>query len=107
MPEDKIIVEIQRYNPKTDDKPTLQKYEVPHVEGSSVMNILDYIRENLDSTIAYQSHTACHRGLCGRCTMMINGKPSLACVTDVEGDLKIEPLPRTKIIRDLVFTTKQ
>ena len=101
-----IKVEIQRFTPGADEKPWSQVYEVPFIEGSSVMNVLDYIRENLDSTIAYQSHTACHRGLCGRCTMVVNGKPGLACVTDVTGDLKIGPLPRMQIVRDLVFKTK-
>jgi len=100
---EKIKVEMYRFTPTVTKEPWYQTYEVPFIQGSSVTNILDYIRNNIDSTIAYQSHTACNRGLCGRCALIINGKASLPCTTTVTGDLKIEPPKHAKIIRDLVY----
>jgi len=98
----KISVKIRRLDPSSDREPYYQTYEVPFVKGSSVMNVLDYIYEELDGTLAYYSHAACLRGVCGRCMMMINGKAGLACQTLVAGDLTIEPPPKAAIIKDLV-----
>lgn len=105
MSEKIIKVRIFRFTPSEDREPYYQKYEVPIVSGMSVIDILDYIYDNLDSTLAYYSHSACHRGVCGRCTLTINGKPSLACQTIISEDATIEPLPKFKVIRDLVYTS--
>jgi fumarate reductase (CoM/CoB) subunit B len=40
--------------------------------------------------------------LCGVCTLTINGEPRLACATDVEDGMLIEPLKGFPIIKDLV-----
>ncbi len=98
-----IRVEVYRFSPSTDKEPRYQVFEVPFIQRSSVMNVLDYIHDNLDSTLAYYGHSACYRGVCGRCTLTINEKASLACQTPVTGDLKIEPPKRAQIIRDLVY----
>ena len=103
MSEKMIEVKVKRYTPTADREPRFQIYEIPLTQGSNVMNILDYIRQNIDSTLAYQKHTACLRGLCGRCTLIINGKASLACATAVNGDLQIEPPKQVNIVRDLVY----
>jgi succinate dehydrogenase/fumarate reductase-like Fe-S protein len=66
----------------------------------SVTNVLDYIYENLDSSLAY--YTSCHRGVCGRCLMIVNGKTRLACIELVTDNLTLNPLPNHRVIRDLV-----
>lgn len=81
-----------------------QTYEVPYSKGLSVMNILDYIYENVDGTLAYYSHSACRRGVCGRCMFLINGKAGLACQTPVHGDLTLETPKQFTIVRDLVYS---
>ncbi|MBU1050169.1 hypothetical protein KKG90_09130 [Candidatus Bipolaricaulota bacterium] len=79
-----------------------QTYEVPWVQGMSVMDGLDYIYENLDGSIAYYDHAACNQGICKRCLVQINGKTSLMCQTLVIGDMTLEPLPSQEVARDLV-----
>jgi len=65
-------------------------YEVPIVEGSmSVLNVLQYIYENIDPSLSFIA--SCRLGLCGRCDMIVNGKPVQACAKVVEGDITIEP----------------
>lgn len=98
-----IKVKILRFTPSVDKEPHYQTYEVPLTSEMSVLDALDYIYDNLDATLAYYSHSACHRGVCGRCTLVINGKASLACQSAVSSDITVEPLPKFKIVRDLVY----
>jgi succinate dehydrogenase/fumarate reductase iron-sulfur protein len=97
-----IKVKIARFDPSVDSSSRYQAYEVPFEPRMTVMDVLDYIYENLDPTLAYHSHTSCHRRICARCNLTVNKKPGLSCHTEVNGDMTIEPLPRFKVIRDLV-----
>ncbi len=85
-----IQVKILRFNKLKDEKPTYKTYQVPFVEGMSVMNVLNHIYENIDSSLSY--YCSCRIGLCGRCDMIVNGKVVQACTTLVNGDITIEPL---------------
>ena len=75
-------------------------FEVPLEEGTSVLNLLEYISRNLDSTLAY--YGSCKIGKCMGCTLKINGERGLACTTLVAEDLGLEPDDRYPVIRDLV-----
>ena len=101
---ERINVKIRRLTPSVARGPRYQVYEVPLVKGFSVMNVLDYIYEELDGTLAYSSHEACLRGVCGRCMMIINGKAGLACRTLVRRDLTLEPPPNVRVVKDLVYS---
>lgn len=103
MSEKKINVKILRFNPKTDKEPYYQTYIIPFVEGLSVLDVLDYIYDHLDGSLAYYGHASCRRGVCGRCILLINEKISLACQTLVSSEeLTIKPPPKFKVIRDLM-----
>ena len=99
IPRRDISVTCSRFDPSRDAESRFQEYVVPLGFGMSVMNVLDYIYENLDASIAYYSN--CHRGICGRCAMLVNGERRLACAELVTGDLVLEPLPGRAIVRDL------
>ena len=102
-----ISVTVFRFNPETDDAPGLAGYDIPLTPGMSAMNVLDYIHMNLDGTLSYYDHAGCALGICGRCTVRINGKPGLLCQTPVIGDVKIEPLNPKHVIKDLVVKRKR
>jgi succinate dehydrogenase/fumarate reductase-like Fe-S protein len=102
MSEKMIQVKVFRFDPSVDKDPYYQSFEVPLVKGMSAMNVLDYIYQNLDGTLAYYDHAACALGICGRCTGKINGKAALFCQTVIQEDITLEPLSKTKIIKDLV-----
>lgn len=93
-----IKVSIRRGNQTNS---YLDTFLVPLGERMSVMDVLKYIYENLDGTLAYFSHEACHQVACGRCLVKVNGKTKLACGTTAEGDLLLEPW-NDRVIRDLV-----
>jgi len=96
-------VRVFRYDPAVDTQGSYQDFEVPTLPSWTVMDSLDYIARNLDSSVAYYKHSACDHGICGRCAMKIDGKVGLACSREV-GDAKsltIEPA-RKEVVRDLV-----
>ncbi len=99
-----IQVKVFRFDPDTDKEPYFREYTVPFQKGMSAMNALDYIYQNLDGTIAYYDHAGCSLGICARCTGRINGKPGLLCQTEVTGDLTLEPVNASKVLKDLVTT---
>ena len=100
----KITFRVQRFDPEKDRKPHFQEFIVPVKRGTTVLEGLLYIKENLDSSLAFR--TSCRMGVCGSCGMLINEYPHLACHTQVEefhaDRLTLKPLPNMAIIKDLV-----
>ena len=103
MVEKFINVKVFRFDPSVDKEPRYQTYQVPFEEGMSAMTALDYIYQTLDSTIAYYDHAGCDLGICARCTGIINGKPGLFCQTVLEGDVTLEPVSKSKVLKDLII----
>ena len=99
-----IQFHITRYNPQTDSSPHVETYEVPVQPGMTVLDGLHYIKDHLDSTLAWRY--SCRMGICGSCGMLLNGRPGLACNTQVlhiaTANLRVAPLPNFEIIRDVV-----
>ena len=94
-------VSVFRFRPGVDKQPRYQTYEVPFEEGRSVLNVLKYIYENQDSSLAF--YNSCRIGKCTGCHVKVNGKTRLACTTVVgEEDLLLEPMPGYRVVRDLV-----
>ena len=99
-----ITFKVQRYNPENGSHPRVQEFTVPASHGMTVLDGLIYIKENLDSTLAFR--TSCRMGICGSCGMLVNNYPHLACHTQIEefnsGTLTVKPLPNLPVIKDLV-----
>ncbi len=99
-----ITFHVTRYNPETDRAPYVRTYTVPVREGMTVLDGLHYIKDNLDPTLVWRY--SCRMGICGSCGMLLNGRPSLACNTQIlhiaDISLSVAPLPNFEIIRDLV-----
>jgi succinate dehydrogenase / fumarate reductase, iron-sulfur subunit len=99
-----VTYEVLRYNPGQDRKPYLQEYSVQVSKGMTVLDGLNWIKENVDRTLSWRS--SCRMGICGSCGMFINGLPRLACnnqISHLDSDrIVVKPLPNYDIIRDLV-----
>jgi len=99
-----ITFKVQRYDPEQDSAPHFQEFTVPASRGTTVLEGLIYIKENLDSSLAFR--TSCRMGICGSCGMLINNYPHLACHTQIEefhsDTLTVKSLPNLPIIKDLV-----
>ena len=68
----------------------------------SALDVLIYIKSKIDSSLTFRR--SCREGICGSCSMNINGTNNLACITDIstETKLKFYPLPHMPVIKDLV-----
>ena len=83
-----------------------QAYDVQVVEGMTVLEALNQIRERRDGSLAFRR--SCRSAICGSCAMMINGFPKLACNTQVlhehkrKGEVVIQPLTNHTVVKDLV-----
>jgi fumarate reductase iron-sulfur subunit len=98
-----ISMRVMRYRPEQDETPWLQDFTVPFTEDMSVLQGLQYIRDQLDGSLAFR--WSCRMAICGSCGMMIDGVPKLACKTflrDYPGTVTIEALNHFPIERDLV-----
>ena len=103
MSERLLEIEVLRYDPEQDSEPRFQSYEVPCQNDWAILDGLNYIKENLDTTLAFR--WSCHMMVCGSCGMMVNGEPVLTCKTfvrDLPDKVRIEPLENFPIERDLV-----
>ncbi|MBS7604969.1 MAG: succinate dehydrogenase iron-sulfur subunit [Candidatus Bathyarchaeia archaeon] len=101
---EKIIeFRIKRYNPAIK-RHYISTYRVPVRRGTTILDCLLYIKENLDETLTFRY--SCRMGICGSCAVNVNGKPMLACYTqvfDLKSDILIvEPLSNLPVIKDLV-----
>lgn len=99
-----ITIEVLRYRREQDKEPVWQSYEIPYKDDLSILETLNYIKDNLDSTLSYR--WSCRMAVCGSCGMMVNNMPKLACETFLRdyypGTVRIEALRNFDIERDLV-----
>lgn len=97
---------IYRYNPETDQKPSMRDYKIDtkKLDGVMLLDALIGIKETQDETLSFRR--ACGEGVCGSDGMNINGKNGLACITPLsllEGSkVVLRPLPAMPVIRDLI-----
>ena len=99
-----IIVSIKRSSCERE-KSKWVDYEVPIEEGMTVLGVFDYIYEHIDSSLAY--YKSCRTGLCKGCWVVVDGKPVLSCETIATDGMKIAPLEKFALIRDLVVDFKR
>jgi succinate dehydrogenase / fumarate reductase, iron-sulfur subunit len=85
---------------------TLTDFEVEVNEGEVVLDVLHRLQATQATDLAIRWN--CKAGKCGSCSMEINGRPRLACMTRMsvvaeESDiLTITPMRTFPVIRDLV-----
>jgi len=96
----------EKYQEDGNGRGEYKEYEIPYKDQMTVLNALNYIEEHLDSSLAY--YKSCRTGKCTGCFVEVNEKNKLACVTLLENGMKIGPVRKYKIIRDLVvdFSSK-
>jgi succinate dehydrogenase (ubiquinone) iron-sulfur subunit len=97
--------QIYRWNPESkDDKPRMQSYKVDTNDcGPMVLDALIKIKNEQDATLTFRR--SCREGICGSCSMNIEGGNTLAClarISDTAKVTKIYPLPHMFVVKDLV-----
>lgn len=108
MAERTIKIEVKRQSGSNGNM-TWEKFEIPYRPNMNVTSALMEIAANPVTTdgketapISYDSN--CLEEICGSCSMLINGKARMACsalIDKFEQPLKLEPLSKFPVIRDL------
>ena len=95
---------VYRWNPDDGQTPRIDTYFVDRDDcGPMVLDGLIWIKNKVDSTLTFRR--SCREGVCGSCSMNIDGLNTLACtlaMDDVKAPVKIYPLPHMEVVKDLV-----
>ncbi|MGI9128391.1 MAG: succinate dehydrogenase iron-sulfur subunit [Roseomonas sp.] len=95
---------IYRWDPDSGENPRNDTYEIDLEQcGPMVLDALIKIKNEVDSTLTFRR--SCREGICGSCSMNIDGLNTLAClkpIEEVKGDVRINPLPHMPVVKDLV-----
>ena len=96
---------IYRWNPDDGQNPRLDTFFVDLDDcGPMVLDALIWIKSNIDPTLTFRR--SCREGVCGSCSMNIDGTNTLACTRGMD-EIKTEavrvyPLPHMAVVKDLV-----
>lgn len=100
----KKTFKVYRWSPDDDANPRLDEYEVDLDKcGPMVLDALIHIKNDIDPTLTFRR--SCREGVCGSCSMNIDGGNTLACtkaIDDIKGCAKVTPLPHLPVVKDLV-----
>ncbi len=95
---------VYRYDPDSGENPRVDTYDVDlDACGPMVLDALIKIKNDIDPTLTFRR--SCREGICGSCAMNIDGGNTLACtkaIDDVNGTVRIYPLPHMPVVKDLV-----
>lgn len=98
------VFKVYRYEPDSGENPRVDTYEIDLDNcGPMVLDALIKIKNEIDSTLTFRR--SCREGICGSCSMNIDGMNTLACIkaiADIKGDVKVYPLPHMAVVKDLV-----
>jgi succinate dehydrogenase / fumarate reductase iron-sulfur subunit len=95
---------IYRWDPESGQNPRYDTFEVDldHC-GPMVLDALIKIKNEIDPTLTFRR--SCREGICGSCSMNMNGRNGLACTTSMDelsGEVRVTPLPHMEVVKDLV-----
>jgi succinate dehydrogenase / fumarate reductase iron-sulfur subunit len=95
---------IYRWSPDDGQNPRIDTYHVDlKTCGTMVLDALIKIKNEQDATLTFRR--SCREGICGSCSMNIDGANTLAClkpISEVRGPVRIYPLPHMPVVKDLV-----
>ena len=104
-----LKINILRFDPNdSDDFPHMETFEIEEADGMTLFVALNEIREHHDNSLKFDF--VCRAGICGSCSMLVNGRPTLACRTltkKLDENITLAPLPLFELIGDLsIYTGK-
>ncbi len=105
----KLTFKTFRFNAETDFLPYFKTYEMEVGKDELVLDILNRIKWEFDGSFSYRR--SCRHGICGSCSIKVNGKPVLSCKQNVwelvdifETDtLLLEPQSKKRVVKDMII----
>ena len=102
-----LKISILRYDPHCKEEAAhMETFEVTEAPGMTLYIVLNDIRKHQDNSLKFDF--VCRAGICGSCSMLINGRPGLACSTltaKLGEEITLAPLPTFELIGDLSIYT--
>ncbi len=102
-----LKINILRFDPNDpEDFPRMETFEIEEAHGMTLYIVLNEIREHHDNALMFDF--VCRAGICGSCSMLVNGRPTLACRTltsKLDENITLAPLPLFELIKDLSINT--
>jgi succinate dehydrogenase / fumarate reductase iron-sulfur subunit len=100
----RVTFHLRRFEPEKDREPRWEDHPIEVLPGMTVLDGLWKVKELSAPSLAWRS--SCRMGICGSCGMLINGRPRLACNTQIaelhSSVVAVAPLPNFDIVKDLV-----
>ncbi len=95
---------VYRWEPEDGANPRRDTYYVDRDDcAPMVLDALIWIKSKVDPTLTFRR--SCREGVCGSCSMNIDGVNALACTTgmdEIKGPVRVYPLPHLPVVKDLV-----
>jgi succinate dehydrogenase / fumarate reductase iron-sulfur subunit len=95
---------VYRWNPDDGRNPRIDTYFVDRDDcAPMVLDALIWIKNKIDATLTFRR--SCREGVCGSCSMNIDGTNTLACtkgMDEIKGAVRVYPLPHMHVVKDLV-----
>ena len=98
---EEYLIKIKRYDPEKKEESQQQSFGVQGAKGEKITYGLNEIQKKYDPSMSYI--IGCKTGHCGLCSMMINGKPKLACMENLDQESELEALKGLPVVKDLVI----
>jgi fumarate reductase iron-sulfur subunit len=99
-----VTVNVLRYDPDKGEGPYWQSYEVPRRRATRVLDVLEYIQDELDPTLGYRRHI-CRNLSCRSCFVEVDGHSRMTCQSVIRQDtdvIRLEPMSDFAVVRDLI-----
>lgn len=92
-------IKFSKCDPAVDAAPYVVSIDVAYKDKITVLEAMQFAHETTPMHFDY----SCHGRACGRCAVMYDGKPVLACITPMTNKPHtIEPLVGHPVMRDLI-----
>lgn len=99
-----LRIRILRSDPARGQPPRHEEFVIETDGPLSVLQAIRRVYQTEDGSLSFRN-SDCRRGVCGVCSMMIDGRRRLACMCVAEDGMTVEPPPKLRIVKDLVFET--
>ncbi len=98
----KIVFNVYRWNRESGENPKIDKFFIDKSKlGPMVLDALMFIKSKIDPSLTFRR--SCREGICGSCSMNVNGTNTLACLKPIVGkEINIYPLPHMRVLKDLI-----
>lgn len=100
-----------RFNAETDYLPYYKTYIMEVGPDELVLDILNRIKWEFDGSFSYRR--SCRHGICGSCSIKVNGKPVLSCKENVFDmvelfgtELILDPQSKKRAVKDMIVDKK-